>query len=218
MRTLSLILILIATALTPAHAALADSCPPIEVNVLVLNFDPIVDATTGKRLHEEGRWNDPRTLAKGYQEDVERTSGGRVKFKVVEWRDLDEFPVKEDGFAYSVAEYQRCRKTGKGWHQPDQTDYPKVIARHKIVEKVESGQIDEVWWFGAPYFGFGESAMAGKGAFYINGPTYDETRVPCKKAFAIMGFNYERGVAEMIHDLSHRTAATMSRVFGGWRA
>lgn len=31
-----------------------------------------------------------------------------------------------------------------------------------------------------------------------------------------MGFNYERGVAEMLHDLCHRTESTMARVYGGW--
>jgi hypothetical protein len=31
-----------------------------------------------------------------------------------------------------------------------------------------------------------------------------------------MGFNYERSLAEMIHDNMHRTEATMSRVYGSW--
>src|SRR5262249_36871136 len=61
------------------------------------------------------------------------------------------------------------------------------------------------------------SAMAGQGAFYINGGVFGADKVKCKRAFAIMGFNYERGVAEMLHDLCHRTESTMSRVFGGWQ-
>ena len=57
--------------------------------------------------------------------------------------------------------------------------------------------------------------MAGPAAFDINGGVYDQ--VPCKRRFAIMGFNVERGVAEMIHDVTHRTEATMSRLYGGWK-
>jgi hypothetical protein len=67
-----------------------------------------------------------------------------------------------------------------------------------------------------PYFGYFESCMAGKDAFYINGDVFD--KVPCKRRFAIMGFNIERGVAEMDHDVSHRTESTMARIYGGWKA
>ena len=31
-----------------------------------------------------------------------------------------------------------------------------------------------------------------------------------------MGFNYERGVAEMLEDLGHRTESTMWHVYGSW--
>ena len=189
-----------------------------EVKVLVLNFDPIVLPVAKTRLHEECRWQKPRDLAQGYAADVEKASGGRIRYKVVEWQDIDEFPVKADGFKYTLEEYLRCHRAGKGWHDPDGADYPKVIAQYKIAERVEKGEIDEVWWFGGPYFGFFESAMAGRGAFNINGGVFGPDKVRCPRGFAIMGFNYERGVAEMLHNLCHRTEATMGRVFGGWRA
>jgi hypothetical protein len=188
------------------------------VKVWVLNFDPIVDAQTTMRLHEKCGWLDPRELAKQYVADVKEASSGLVTFEIVGWEDLDEFPDKEDGFRYTLDSYMECRRTGIGWHQPDIADYPKLITKYNLVDKVESGLVDEVWWFGAPYFGFGESAMAGRNAFYINGPVYDAPKVKCRRAFAIMGFNYERGPAEMIHNLCHRTESTLSRVFGGWRA
>lgn len=190
----------------------------LEVKVWVLNFDPIIDPVQKTRLHEECKWNDPKELAKQYAADVKEASGGLVSFKIVGWDDLDEFPVKADGFTYNAATYMLHHRTNKGWHQPDLADYPLVIAKYKLAERIEQGEFDEVWWFGAPYFGFGESAMAGRGAFYINGPVYDAPDVKCKQAFAIMGFSYERGPAEMIHNLCHRTESTMSRIFGGWQA
>ena len=189
----------------------------MEVKVLVLNFDPFIDRRSGIRVHQHFHWNDPRQLAKQYAEDVKEASRGRVSFRIVDWKDVDEFPRKADGFRYTVASYLQNWRTKKAWHDPDLADYPKLIADHDLAKKVENGEIDETWWFGFPYCGFGESAMAGSGAFYINGPSYDAPQVKCKRPFAIMGFNYERGPAEMIHDLCHRTEATMSRVFGGWQ-
>ena len=57
--------------------------------------------------------------------------------------------------------------------------------------------------------------MAGPGAFDINGSVLAD--VPSKRPFAIMGFNSERGVAEMLENLCHRVEATMSREYGSWR-
>jgi hypothetical protein len=107
-----------------------------------------------------------------------------------------------------------CRRTGK-WHQPDTADYPRTFQEFGLLPKIDRGEVDEVWFFGGPYFGYNESAMAGPRSFYINGATYE--KVPSKRPFAIMGFNYERGVAEMMHDLCHRTESTMARVYGGWK-
>src|SRR5215207_8687739 len=100
----------------------ADDRPAIPVKVLVLSFDPVVKARENKRLHEVGRWQDPRKLAKEYQKDVENCSHGRVKFTVVEWRDVDEYPAKIDGWAYSEEAYLECMKANKGWRQPDTLD------------------------------------------------------------------------------------------------
>lgn len=204
--------LLLAAALLAPHA----NTGKISVKVLVLNFDPIVVSQGGKRLHEVCGWNDPHALAKGYIEDLKAASRGKVQFKIVDWRDVNSYHTKVDGFTYTEADYLECRKTNKGWHQPDTADYPKTFRDFNVIPRIEKGEIDEVWFFGAPYFGYNESAMAGPGAFYINGEVYD--KVPCKRAFAIMGFNYERGVAEMLHDLCHRTESTMSRIYGGWEA
>lgn len=189
----------------------------IDVKVLVLNFDPIVKKKPLVRLHQEMRWQNPRELVKGYIEDVKKVSGGLIRYRVVDWKDIDDIPTKADGFDYSLEEYVRMLRAGKGMHQPDLADYPKLIAEHKVVPRVEKGEIDEVFLFGGPWFGYYEASMAGKGAFYINGGVYGPDVVPCKRAFAIMGFNYERGVAEMLHDLCHRTESTMSRIYGGWK-
>lgn len=206
-----------------APSRVASDQEPIHVKVLVMDFNPWIPAevhapgdarANAMRVREVGKWNDPLVLAEGYMQDVCDASGGFIQFRIVEWLDVPAFQRKTDGYVYTAQEYVDCLRKKKEWRQPDGTDYPAEIEKYGLVKRVESGEIDEVWWFGAPYFGYWESAMAGKGAFYINGGVYEE--VPSSRPFAIMGFNYERGVAEMLHDLCHRTEATMTRVSGGW--
>ena len=64
--------------------------------------------------------------------------------------------------------------------------------------------------FGGPYFGFYESRMAGKGAFWCNAPGIERD---CRR-FVIMGFNYQRGGQEMIHSFGHRAESILSKHFG----
>lgn len=200
-------------AFAPSSGVAAEA--PLTVHVLVLNYDPVVHQHGNQRLHEACRWNDPRRLAVEYAADVTKSSHGIVRYRLVEWRDLDEFPQKTDGFRYTVAGYLNCLRTGKGWHKPDGVDYPKLVLDNGVTALVDARRIDELWIFGGPYFGFWEAAMVGPEAFTINGGVYDN--VPCKRRFAVMGFSYERGVAEMLHDLCHRIEATLSRVYGGWQ-
>ncbi len=198
---------------------------PIRVKVLAIHFNPYIDgklhspddpAAGPKSIMELGGWNDPLPLAAGYMQDVCDASGGFIQYEIVEWITAREFQKKRDGFVYSPEEYYACMKGKSEWHKTDGVDYAASIERFGVVPRVESGEIDEVWWFGAPYYGYWESAMAGDGAFYINGGPIDG--VPCERPFVVMGFNYERGVAEMTHDLAHRTESTMTRVYGGWKS
>lgn len=181
--------------------------PGIEVKVLVLNFDPKVDDKS-KTMREELGYAEPRALADEFIQDVALISGNFIKYRVVDWREIDQFPAKKDGFAYTAASYLSAKKGETKWHEPDALDYAKLIASNKFDEK----EVDEIWLFGGPYFGFFESAMAGPRSFRINGDAMSE--IPLSKPTAIMGFNYERGVAEMIHNLAHRVEATMSRIYG----
>jgi len=68
------------------------------IKVLVLNFDPVIEAEGNKRLHEVFNWHDPKWLAKEYISDLAECSGGFARYQIVEWQDLDAFPVKVDGF------------------------------------------------------------------------------------------------------------------------
>lgn len=199
-----------------ASRARGPSTTRTEVRVLVLDFDPPLPDSGGRRLHRAFGWNEPRALADEYMADVGEASGGRMAYRIVEWRTLDSFPVKRDGFRYTAAAFAECIRRNASCHTPDGLHYETVLREQGVAAQVDSGKVDEVWLFGGPYFGYFESAMAGPGAFAINGDAFPA--VPSRRAFAIMGFNSERGVAEMLHDLCHRIEATMSRVYGGWEA
>jgi hypothetical protein len=187
------------------------------VKVLVLNYDPIMTINGGtERTHTYFHWADPHLLAEGYINSVLTASDSLVQYNIVEWRDLDEFPVKWDGFQYTPATYLECISdvSKNKCHGADGVDYLKIVEKQNVVQGINENHYEEVWFFGGPYFGFWEAAMAGPKSFNINGDTYPTVKT--NKAFAIMGFNYEREVAEMMHDLCHRTEATMSKVYGGW--
>ncbi|OGM84372.1 hypothetical protein A2376_01755 [Candidatus Woesebacteria bacterium RIFOXYB1_FULL_47_31] len=90
------------------------------------------------------------------------------------------------------------------------------MADYSICEKRNNGEIDEVWIFGGPWFGYYESRLAGPGAFWYNSPSL--TGTTCQKLLPIMAFNYERGVSEMIEDMGHRFESVLDYVFGGRQA
>ncbi|MEW6745266.1 MAG: hypothetical protein AB1486_21140 [Planctomycetota bacterium] len=196
--------------------------PVLRPRVFVINYDPLLrppGQDRHRRLHELGGWADPHVLASRYTEDLRRASGGYLRYEIEGWIDVDGYPKKVDSFQYDDESYWKARETGE-WHDPDGMDYEWLIEEWQLSDQVRQGTIDEVWVFGAPYFGYYESRMVGPGAYECNSPGIKDER--SGRLYVIMGFNYERGVAEMIHDLGHRLEATMSHVYeplgGPWRA
>lgn len=186
---------------------------PPDVKVLLIIHNPYIEkagASLIKLLH----WHDPDSLAKLCIQDLAEVSAGYARFRIAERIEVDEYPVKADGFVYSDDSFLQCWRNRSSCHQPDLVDYPALIRRFGISDKVNSGQIDEVWLFGFPYGGYYESIMVGPGAVFCNAPPLSLPE--CKRLFVIMGFNYERGVGEMLEDFGHRTESVMTHVFGGW--
>lgn len=204
-------------SLLPVDPGRADSVlgnDPLEVNVLVLNFDPTVPGGSSTKIRQLAGWNDPHVLAQNHIQYIDSLSGGFIHYNIANWVDIDGFPIKTDGFQYTKEEYVQNLVGPANWHSPDGMDYPRMLSDHGAVDLVNAGTVDEVWFFGGPYFGYWESAMAGPDAFYINGGVYPG--VASNRPFAIMGFNYERGDAELLHSLEHRFESSIARVFGGW--
>jgi hypothetical protein len=200
---------------------------PLRPRVLAITHDPHVPRERGRKLHEVLRWNDPAELVGRYIADVREASHGLVQYEIAAQRESDTFPAKQDGFAYTVDSYLAAWRARSGFHHPDAVDYHRLLAEFDVIPQINSGEIDEVWLFGFPYAGYYESHMAGPRAFWCNSPPLGapgpfsyrgvERPPPVQRRFVIMGFNYERGVGEMLEDLGHRAESIMAKVYDGVR-
>jgi hypothetical protein len=186
---------------------------PMHRHVLLVAYNPVVPGEGGRKLNRVLGWNDPEELARLYAADLRAVSGGLADFEIVDRVEVNGWPVKVDGFTYTVDAFLNCRRNQGGWHDPDWADYSQIASDLRLVPRVLAGEIDEVWLFGTPAAGFYESRMAGPGAFWCNSPELQNSSGSGRR-FIIMGFNYERGVGEMLESFSHRVESHLERA---WR-
>ncbi|MEN4010840.1 MAG: hypothetical protein ROW48_02295 [Bellilinea sp.] len=185
--------------------------PPVTRKVLLIVFDPIVPGLANQRLSQWLNWFDVNSLTAEYIQDLQTCSHGYLNYQIIENILVDAFPQKTDGFVYDVNEYLQAWQSQTGFHQPDLADYATILSDFNIVNKINTGMADEVWLFGMPYAGFYESVMAGAGAFFVNAPPLNIPGV--QRSFIVMGFNYQRGVGEMLEAFGHRAEFILARAF-----
>lgn len=179
--------------------------------VLLIIHNPVCPTEGGRKLSQVLGWNNPDDLAARYIADVGECSYGQVEYEIVARLEVDGFPVKQDGFAYTPDGFLRCWRARSGFHQPDAVNYHRLIDEFDLVGCINRDEIDEVWLFGFPYAGYYESMMVGPGAVFCNAPPL--ARADAQRRFIIMGFSYERGVGEMLENLGHRAESILSHVF-----
>jgi hypothetical protein len=198
------------------RAAAAAGTPASDVfnrRVYVINFDPIL--SNGQKLTDHQGWNAYSVLIAETTSFFQQASRNRLNYSIVGTTEVNNgWPKKIDGFRYSESHYLATLKDRNLHHEPDTADYLDILNTYDICGKLNRGEIDELWLFGGPWFGFYESRLAGPDAYEYNSPPL--TGSSCQKLLPIMGFNYERGTEEMVHDFGHRTEATMTKVYGGW--
>jgi len=187
---------------------------PVNKKVMIINFNPVIESQNNKKLTEVYNWNNPQTLANQYIADVKLVSGNYTNYQITEWQEVDDFPAKQNGFNFTDASFLQCMQNNNC--DAGMTNYRKILSDFQVCEKRNAGEIDELWLWGGPWFGYWEAVMAGPNAFWTNGPAI--TNTSCQKQLHIMGFNYERGVPEMVEDLGHRVEGTMRYVYGSWEA
>ncbi len=183
----------------------------MERKVLVIDFRPpaVVQAAAARG------WMSTADLVAGYLARIKAASGNMLVYQVGGTRQVASYPVLDDGRCYDDATWAAAlADDSKALRKPGSQDYAiadygRIIQDFDLLAEVEDRGVDEVWLFGGPYFGFHESCMAGRGAFWCNGP-----EIPAStRRFVIMGFNYERQVKEMIHDYGHRVESILARKF-----
>ncbi|MFN8410819.1 MAG: hypothetical protein U0Z26_00375 [Anaerolineales bacterium] len=174
--------------------------------VLILDFRPA-------GVPQE--WRSAASLAEEYIEAMIQATRKTLIFRVVQKLDLPIYPYLINGKNYTDVTWNQAIQNDQSALRDERgnyllADYQRIIQDYKILTAIQNNVIDEVWMFGGPYFGFYESRMAGKGAFWCNAPGLEQT----SRRFVMMGFNYQRGVQEMIHSFGHRAESILAKHYG----
>ena len=185
---------------------------PVRRRVSLIIHNPRVPSAGNERLDKVLRWNDTGRLVDGYIKDLREVSGGYLNYEIVETITVDKFPRKADGFTYTADAFVKAWTERKGFHDPDLVDYDALLEEFEMVRKVDEGLVDEFWLFAFPYAGYYESIMGGPGAYWCNAPPLTQT-AHASKRFVIMGFNYQRGVGEMLEAFGHRAESILKYAF-----
>jgi len=209
---------------TPAAGAPAQPAVPpdnttdpavmVTSRVLLVIYDPVMEAASGAKLSQKMKWNRPDDLVNAFIQDIHETSGGLARYQIVQRIELNEFPALTDGFRYDPASYLAVIKKTEPAHQPETADYRSILTGLNVLPRIASREIDEVWLMAFPQAGFYESTMCGAGAFWCNSQpqTWSSS---CRRLFVVMGFSYERGVGEMLHSFGHRAESILQKTFAG---
>lgn len=184
---------------------------PLRWKVLVITHAPRMP--DGRLIGAVYGWQQPADLLQGCIDDLREVSYGYWKIEITEHLTVDAFPVKKDGFRYTPASFEQAWKT-RQFHQPDAVDYLALVEEFDLIGRVNRGEIDEVWLMGFPYCGYYESIMAGPKATWCNAPPLQGTE-RADRRFVIMGYNYERGVGEMLENFGHRAESMLAQVYKG---
>jgi hypothetical protein len=185
--------------------------------VYVIVYDPILE--NGLNLSDYLNWNEHASLTQGTIDFFQQVSNDELNYTVVDTTIVtDGWPEKVDGFRYTESEYLAIINGQADPHMLDGVNYNLIVnsPQFDICGKVNRGEVDEIWIYNGPYFGFSESTLAGPGAYWFNSPPVPEP-YDCNRLVPIMGPSPERGLDCAIENFGHRTEATMTQVYGSWQ-
>lgn len=202
----------------------------LHMKIAVVLQDPVIDSTNNRRVHDVWRWTDPMVYINQIVEEFSVISHGVVDYEIVEIHDDDNIFTMIDGKRMSISDAQYYFLTpGKLYGRTNpgtlqymaevegrvRFDYKGMCDTYNFGEKRNRNEITEVWVYSFPFSGMYESQLIGPGAFWCNSPpitNYDKL----EKLLPVMGWNYERGVAEALHSYGHRVESVMVHRYGRW--
>lgn len=189
----------------------------VHKKVYVIVYDPLL--SNGKKLSTHMGWNSYLTLNQGTIDLFKQASHNQLWYDIVDTTVVTSgWPVLNDGYQYTEASYLATVNHTISPPSNAMVNYNAIVnsAQFDICGKANRGEIDEVWIFNGPWFGFYESTLVGPGAYWYNsGPVPGP--YSCNRLIPIMGPNPERGVAEEVHNFGHRYESTMQKVYGQWQ-
>lgn len=202
----------------PTNGPVAGPAAPAGVNpnairqrVLLYIQDPIMENQGNRRMHDVYGWTDPVALTQRIIADFKTNSHGLYLPELIETQIKDEYPWHLDGFRYDDTTYAAAMSSGQ-WHDSG-FDYWRFLTENNLVSRIESGDVDEVWVYNFPGSGMWESTMAGEGGYWCNsGPVAGATN---SRVAVVMGWNFERGVAEALESFGHRSESIMWKIYDG---
>ena len=188
----------------------------ITKKVYVVVYDPIL--SNGQHLSQYLHWADYAEMTSDTIALFRNASHDGLQYEVSATTVVtDGWPEKIDGFHYTEQEYLAVINGQASAHVPDAVNYNKIVNDPSldICGKANRGEIDEVWIFNGPNFGFWESTLVGPGAYWYNSPPVPGPHA-CDRLIPIMGPSPER--PDMLgHNEGHRMESTMRQVYGSWR-
>jgi len=202
-----------------AEAGAAGAGLPQKVNVIVINFDPVLKTRQNLKLHAYMRWSDPWALTDRMIEDALVCSGGYVDYRIVERIEHNGFPRFRDGFQYTEEAFLDMWEKDRSKAAKSMTSFEWLFREFDLAAKIEAKDVREIWLWGAPYFQWDELHWKTPGD-RIPYPTtnpwfYRPYDIPdVGRTVWIMGWNYERGEGEMLESYCHRIESVLSLTVG----
>ncbi|MBL0268188.1 MAG: choice-of-anchor D domain-containing protein [Chitinophagaceae bacterium] len=175
--------------------------------------------SNGQKLSEYELWNDNSVITQQTIDFFKQASNNKLNYNVVDTTIVTNgWPELTDGFSYTESNYLAVLAGQQTAHSPNGVNYNKIVnsAEFDICGKLNRGEIDEVWIYNGPWFGFYESTLVGPGAYFINSPPVNGPH-GCNRLIPIMGPSVERTVHEAVHNFTHRTESIMTKVYGSWQ-
>ncbi|OGB66071.1 MAG: hypothetical protein A2Y94_12380 [Caldithrix sp. RBG_13_44_9] len=192
--------------------------------------NPVIDSVNNRRIHQVWGWSNPYTLVSNIIEDFSMASEGVIDFQVVETYDdanifteIDSIPMSMQQVIYyfTPSNNRLYGRTTPGTLQYMaeiqnivKFNYNAMVDFYDLDTKRNNGVIDEVWVYTFPFGGMYESQLMGPGAFWYNSPPLAHSGL--NRLLSVMGWNYERGVAEALESFGHRSESALWYTFGRW--
>ena len=204
---------------TASHAEEATAPIPTRVNVIVINFDPVLKGRNNLRLHEALRWSDPWQLTDKMVQDARTASHGFVDYRVVEKIDYNGFPRFRNGFSYTEESFLEMWERDRKKADKSMTSFVWLFEKFELAAKIKAQDVTEIWLWGGPYFAWDElhwKTPGDKVPYQTKNPWfYRPYDVPdVGRTIWIMGWNYERGEGEMLESYCHRIESVLSLTVG----